>query len=135
MKSYLNEFDSAMSMNKEIASLDEESVRLTGLIDIARTLPVELLKTAECPIKGLSVVEGVPLIKGLPIQNLSTGEQLELAVDIAKALTGELGVILVDRFESLDSDSQGVFLEKCKASGLQYFITKVSDNDYEIKTY
>ena len=80
----------------------------------------------------LSVVDGVPLINGLPIKNLSTGEQLRLAVKIATHLAGDLKVILVDRLESLDDKTQKLFLEECRASGMQFFLTKVSDTEYNI---
>jgi len=132
MKSYISEYDNAMSYHKQVEELVLESHKLTEKIEIARSLPSELLKKVKSPIEGLSVKDGVPLINGLPIQNMSTGEQLELSVEIAKKLTGELGVILVDRLESLDTDSQNSFIEACKKSGLQYFMTKVCDSEYEI---
>lgn len=134
MKSFLNEYDSMMDIYNQIAVLQDKSILLTEKIEKARMLPGELLKQVKSPIAGLTVESGVPLINGLPIQNLSTGEQLELSVEIAKKLVGELGVILVDRLESLDTESQDNFLKACKESGLQFFCTKVSDTEYEIKS-
>lgn len=132
MKSYLNEYDNAMTIHKEVDSLVVQSDDLTKKIEKARTLPSELLQKVTSPIEGLSVVDGVPLINGLPIKNLSTGEQLRLAVKIATHLAGDLKVILVDRLESLDEQTQKLFLEECRASGMQFFLTKVSDTEYNI---
>ena len=95
-------------------------------------MPTELLRTVKSPVEGLSVVDGVPLIGGLPIQNLSTGEQLELSIKIAKQLSGELGVILIDKLECLDTESQERLIDSCKKSGLQYFMTKVNDGEYNV---
>lgn len=132
MKSYLNEWENAMTIHKEVDSLTIQSEELTKKIEKARTLPSELLQKVTSPIEGLSVVDGVPLINGLPIKNLSTGEQLRLAVKIATHLAGDLKVILVDRLESLDEQTQKLFLEECRASGYQFFLTKVSDTEYNI---
>jgi len=98
-----------MTIYKEIEQLTAESVTLTEKIEKARSLPGELLQKFSSPIENLSVVDGSPRINGLPIKNLSTGEQLALAVDIAVLLAGDLKVILVDRFESLDKTSQDLF--------------------------
>lgn len=46
---------------------------------------------------------GVPLIRGLPISNLSDGELLELCVDISVSKPGQLQIILVDGAERLDT--------------------------------
>ena len=135
MKNYLNEYDNAMTIYKEIEQLTADSVTLTEKIEKARSLPGELLQKFSSPIENLSVVDGSPRINGLPIKNLSTGEQLALAVDIAVLLAGDLKVILVDRFESLDKTSQDLFIKKCKESGCQFFLTRVSDTEYNIVSY
>lgn len=135
MKMYLNEFDNAMSINKEVGDLVADTQILTEKIEKARELPGELLEKFSSPIEGLSVVDGIPLINGLPIKNLSTGEQLELAVKIAIHLAGDLKVILVDRLESLDTESQKIFIEKCKESGCQFFLTRVSDCEYNVLSF
>lgn len=132
MKSYLNEYRQAMDLFSTIEGLEAYSASLTEKIEIARSLPTELLKKVDSPVEGLSVSNGVPLINGLPIQNLSTGEQAILAVDIAKQLAGELGVILVDKLECLDSESMEAFISSCKESGLQYFMTRVTDSEFDI---
>ena len=54
-------------------------------------------------IQAGQVKDGVPLIHGLPISNLSDGELLELCVDITVSRPGQLGIILVDGAERLDS--------------------------------
>jgi len=132
MKAFLHEYDSAMQIQKETETLFEKSETLTAKIEIARQLPATLLQFVQTPIEGLSVKDGVPLINGLPVQNLSSGEQLELAVKIAIQLAGDLGVILVDKLESLDERSQKLFIEACQKTNLQYFMTKVSDVEYNI---
>ena len=78
---------------------------LTDKIELARELPATILAQATIPVEGLTVKDGVPLIHGLPISNLSDGELLELCVDITVSRPGQLGIILVDGAERLDSVS------------------------------
>ena len=72
--------------------------------------------------------DGIPLIHGLPISNLSDGELLELCVDITVSKPGQLGIILVDGAERLDDRSRAALYERCKAKGLQLIATRVSDS-------
>ena len=83
-----------------------------------------------CNGKGtLTVENGVPLIRGLPISNLSDGELLELCVDISVSKPGQLQIILVDGAERLDKDSRERLYTKCKEKGLQLIATRVTDSD------
>ena len=78
---------------------------------------------------GLTVENGIPLIHGLPISNLSDGELLELCVDITVSKPGQLGIILVDGAERLDQGSRERLYAKCKDKGLQLIATRVTDSD------
>ena len=77
MKKHLNEYKRMKSMQDELETLEEHSKALTSKIELARELPGEILKTATIPVKGLTVKDGIPLINGLPVSNLSEGEQLQ----------------------------------------------------------
>lgn len=77
--------------------------------------------------------DGIPLINGLPISNLSDGELLELCVDITVSKPGQLGIILVDGAERLDDKSRSALYQRCKEKGLQLIATRVSDsNELEV---
>ena len=71
----------------------------------------------------------MPLINGLPVSNLSDGELLELCVDISTCKPGQLGIILVDGAERLDSESRQKLYDRCKEKGLQLIATRVTDSD------
>ncbi|MBU3102950.1 hypothetical protein [Clostridium gasigenes] len=128
MVGYLKDWDRIAEIRDGIlAGKEAYSNELTTKIDKARSLPQELLKTAKMPIKGISVdVEGNVRIGGMLIDNLSDGEKLELAMRVAKASCGELKVICMDRFESLDKDSQDELLIEMEADEYQYFVTEVA---------
>ena len=131
MQSYLRQWDMMIDIrDNKLASKERDSAVLTERITKARTMPSELLKTAHMPIDGISVDEkGLIRINGTLIGSLSDGEKLELAMKIAKAQAGELKVICVDRWESLDKKSQDLLLKDMENDEFQYFITQVFDTE------
>lgn len=133
MRKHLNEYRRMVEMQGEVERLTAESEEFTRKIELARELPGKILETASIPIQGLTVEDGIPLIHGLPISNLSDGELLELCVDITVSKPGQLGIILVDGAERLDDRSRAALYERCKAKGLQLIATRVSDsNELEV---
>ena len=129
MRSHLNEYRRMRDMQTELDELTASSQALTDKIELARELPAAILAQASIPVEGLTVEGGVPLIHGLPISNLSDGELLELCVDITVSRPGQLGIILVDGAERLDSVSRERLYAKCKAKGLQLIATRVTDSE------
>lgn len=59
MKGHINEWRRMLSIQEEVATLQKESNSLTEKIELARTLPGTILETAEIPIEGLSVKDGI----------------------------------------------------------------------------
>ena len=129
MRKHLNEYQRMISMQEEVEELTEQSAELTRKIELARELPAEILAQAAIPVEGLTVENGVPLIHGLPISNLSDGELLELCVDITVSKPGQLEIILVDGAERLDRESRERLYAKCREKGLQLIATRVTDSD------
>jgi exonuclease SbcC len=131
MKTHLNEYKRMVDMKKEITDLKLKSEALTVKIDRARNLPSEILKDAKIPVKGLTVNDGIPLINGLPISNLSDGEKLELCVDITISNSSGLSIVLLDGTEKLDEVSRNSLYAKCKEKGIQVIATRTT-NDNEL---
>ena len=107
---------------------------MTRKIELARNLPGEILKTATIPIEGFTVENGIPLINGLPVSNLSEGEQLNLCVDIALSKPNALQIILIDGAEKLSDENRQKLYEKCKEKGLQFIATRTT-NDSEMEVH
>ena len=102
MKKHLNEYNRMKTMQTDLDDLTAQSEALTQKIELARSLPGEILETATIPVEGMTVENGVPLIKDLPISNLSEGRQLELCVDIAISKPNALQIILLDGIEKIE---------------------------------
>ena len=131
MVGYLRDWDRIAEIRDgSLSSKQAYANELTSKIDKARNLPGELLKTAKMPIDGISVdVEGRVRINGTLIDGLSSGERLELAMKVAKAQAGELKIICMDKWESLDIDSQNKLLAEMTEDEYQYFVTEVMDTE------
>lgn len=133
MKEYISEYRSMMQMKEECEEFKAESEELTRKINIARTLPGKVLETATIPVQGLSVKDGIPLINGLPISNLSGGEKIELCIDITLAQKQNLEIVLIDGAEALDKESREKLYAKCKEKGLQIVAARTTDdNEFNI---
>lgn len=133
MKKHLNEYRRMRTMQADLDVLREKSKAFTEKIELARSLPGEILQEATLPVEGLTVENGVPLINGLPITNRSDGEKLELCVDVAIHSPSGWQIILIDGAEKLDDASRKRLYAKCKEKGLQFIATRTTnDNELEV---
>lgn len=128
MKSHINEWRRMLSLQGDIKNLTEKSASYTEKIEKARNLPGEILEKATIPIEGLSVKDGIPLINGLPVSNLSEGEKLDLCIDVAIQNPAGLQIILIDGVEKLSTEMRERLYHKCKEKGLQFISTRTTDS-------
>ena len=134
MRKHLNEYKRMKQMQADAENLNKLSEELTRKIELARNLPGEILKTASIPIEGFTVENGIPLINGLPVSNLSEGEQLSLCVDIALSKPNAMQIILIDGAEKLSDENRQRLYEKCKEKGLKFIATRTT-NDSEMEVH
>ena len=127
MKRHLNEYQRMKAMQSELEELKKKSDEFTRKIELARTLPGNILETAKIPIEGFTVENGIPLINGLPVMNLSEGEQLSLCVDVAISKPNGLQIILIDGTEKLATENREKLYAKCKEKGIQFIATRTTD--------
>ena len=129
MKAHVNEYRRMQGLQSDVEILKEESELLTERIEKARSLPGEILETAKIPIAGLTIKDGVPLINGLPVSNLSDGEKLDLCIDVAIQKPNGLQIILIDGVEKLSTPVREALYRKCKDKGLQFIATRTTDDE------
>lgn len=128
MKGHINEYERMIDLQKEVEDLSVESSDLTNKIEKARTLPGEILQNCSIPIDGLTVENGIPLINGLPVSNLSEGEKLDLCIDVSIQKPNGLQIILIDGAEKLSTGLREKLYAKCKEKGLQFIATRTTDD-------
>lgn len=128
MMKHLNEYYRMKNMQAELEKLKALSDEYTRKIELARALPGEILETAVIPIDGFTVKNGIPLINGLPVSNLSEGEQLSLCVDVAISKPNGLQLILIDGTEKLSAENREKLYGKCREKGIQFIATRTTDS-------
>lgn len=134
MKSHINEYKRMLDLSATVDGLVDRSEDLTRKIELARKLPSVILENAVIPVKGLTVKDGIPLINGLPVSNLSEGEKLDLCLDIAVSNPNALQIILIDGTEKLSTSNRKRLYQKCRDKGLQFIATRTTDSAEMIVT-
>ncbi|WP_248305769.1 AAA family ATPase [Clostridium perfringens] len=134
MQSFLREYDKMVDIRDGLLERKRKiAADYTVKIEKARKLPTELLKTASMPIEGISVdANGLIRINGTLIDGLSDGEKLELSLVIAKAQCGELKLICLDRFESLNEKERINLINQMVNDDYQYILTSTESDELEI---
>jgi hypothetical protein len=123
--------DTIASLETELESLEEEAAKQTKALCDIESYKLELL--GSLPIEGLEVRDGELFRDGVPFDRLNTAQQVDIAVEIAKVRAGELGVVCVDGLELLDNAFFEEFKARAEVSELQFFVTKVTDDEMSIQ--
>jgi DNA repair exonuclease SbcCD ATPase subunit len=129
MKAFINEYRRMVGLQDDVKRLKQESDNITAKIEKARSLPGEILASVKIPIDGLTIKDGMPLINGLPVSNLSDGEKLDLCIRIAVQREGALKMLLLDGIERLDTKSRDDIYRLLKNKGVQFIASRTTDDD------
>lgn len=129
MKNHINEYKRMVDLQAAVISLQEQSEDFTIKIEKARTLPGEILAVSNIPVQGLTIKDGIPLINGLPISNLSEGEKLELCISVAVQNENSLQMILIDGIERLATEKRENVYNRLKEKGVQFIATRTTDDE------
>ena len=124
--------DTIETLRTELELLEAESAQQTQALAAIEAYKAELL--SGLPIQGVEVIDGEIYREGVQFDRLNTAQQVDIAVEIAKLRAADLGIVCVDRIECLDAASLEEFRCRALESGLQLFVTRVSDDDFSIHT-
>jgi DNA repair exonuclease SbcCD ATPase subunit len=123
--------DTVKKMEVELDDLKQDELAQTKSLADINNYKLQLLDSL--PIPGLVVRDGEIYRDDIHFDRLNTAQQVQIAVEIAKMRAGDLGLICVDGLELLDKDAFEQFKVKALESGLQLFVTRVSDDDFAVK--
>lgn len=98
-------------------------------IDAIRKERLDLLKGADLPLPGLSVVDGELTFNDQHWDNMSGSEQLRVATAIVRKLKPECGFVLIDKLEQMDIDTMKEFGQWLEQEDLQALATRVSSGE------
>ena len=81
---------------------DDQYNKLSKQIDDVRQSKIDLLKTANLPLPGLSVEDGELIYNGYKWDNMSGSDQLKVSTAIVRKLNPNCGFVLLDKLEQMD---------------------------------
>lgn len=117
---------------------DELYKQASDKVDVERGKLGKLLAKVDLPVEGLVFDPDKGLLHdGQSVW--SDGEKRAIALKLAKALKGDLGVAVFENFSLMDKVNQDKLLKECEQAGFQVFVELVqsenveNDNVYFIK--
>ncbi|HQT96842.1 MAG TPA: AAA family ATPase [Thermodesulfobacteriota bacterium] len=117
-------------LRKEAEDAEEQAANLTFLVErFGSDLPAKALHEAKLPIAGLALSGDQVTVGEIPIDDLSTEEQMRITLSIARAMIPEDGVktICIDGWERVDEKRQAEFIRQAEGDGFQYWMTRVGE--------
>ena len=106
----------------------EKSEEFTGRLTAIKEYKSNLIINAGLPVPGLGFESGEVTFNGIPLSQASTAEQIEISCAICMASHPEIGILTLDvGWSELDSESKGVLLAWAEKSGIQIWVTRVTD--------
>ena len=124
--------ETVKQMEAELIDLKADADSQTKALDEIDAYKVELL--AALPIPGLEVVDGELFRDGVPFDRLNTSQQVAIAFEIARLRAGELKCICLDGLELMDKANFEALKEQAADADVQLFVTRVSDQQFQVKT-
>lgn len=107
----------------ELSVYEKQTAKITGL----RKSKDSALREAKFPLPGLKVTTTGTFFNDIPIKQLSSSENMKVAMSIAMALNEKFKVILVKEASLLDKENLKVIREMAKDGGYQVWLEMVSD--------
>jgi predicted nucleic acid-binding Zn-ribbon protein len=113
----------------ELAKAVADGQELTEAIALCDTLKESVLATANLPVEGLGFenVDGsyYVTVKGIPLAQCSSSQQLKVGMAIAVALNPKVRVCLIREGSLLDGASMDLIDEIAREHGVQCFVERV----------
>lgn len=101
----------------------------TSKIEKVRKDKLDLLKSADLPLPGLSVEDGELTYNGKKWDGMSGSDQLKVSTAIVRKLNPKCGFVLLDKLEQMDLNTLNEFGKWLESEGLQAIATRVSTGD------
>ncbi|MDR3599394.1 MAG: hypothetical protein P4L49_02745 [Desulfosporosinus sp.] len=117
-----------LAIQTEFNDLQKESEDYTSRLTAIKDYKDELIKAAKFPIDGLDFGGGSVLYQGLPFEQASSAQKLQVSLAIAMALNPELRVIRIDDGSLLDKAHMDVIEKMATENDFQIWMEVVDES-------
>jgi len=124
------QYKEKMEYKEELDELQEISDEYTEEIESVRDYKDEVMEKSEFPIDGLSFEDGEVYYNGIPFDQASATEKLEVGFAVMKANKPDLRVVLVDNGRTIDEENME-FLRKLAEEDDYLVLMEYMDTDEE----
>ena len=111
---------------KTLRAAQSKADDLTAQMQALQERKRAAIESANLPVSGLEFGDGELLLNGVPLEQLSSAEQLKLSMDIAMAENPKLRVILLKDASLLDPQSTDYVRRRAVQEGYQVWEERVS---------
>lgn len=122
------QYKEKLKLRQEYDLLNIESSELTKRIEECEFDKENAIRNAKMPLEGLSFSDGSVLYNGLPIEQISSAEQLKISMAMAMAMNPKLRVIRITDGSLLDSESMKTIESMSKEKDYQVWIEIVDES-------
>lgn len=112
----------------EYTKAKNESEALTERLDKIKEYKEELVKSAQFPVDGLDFGNGGVMYQGVPFEQASSAQKLQVSLAVAMALNPKLRVIRIDDGSLLDKKHMAIIEEMAKENDYQIWMECVDES-------
>lgn len=112
----------------QVEALQQEADDYTRRLEAIRDYKNELVATAKFPVEGLDFGGGGVLYQGVPFEQASSAQKLQVSLAIAMALNPKLRVIRIDNGSLLDSEHLAVIERMAAENDFQIWLEVVDES-------
>ncbi len=124
-----------LKQRKEYLKLVEDEGDMTAKIELERQAIADAIKSCEGPVKGLTYNDDVLLYNDVAVSpdDLSTSEIMELGIKLKMSENPDLGVLVIQRGESLGKSRLESIMELAAKNNWQILMEQVQRGQEKLK--
>lgn len=122
------QYQERLAKQEEVASQQAKADALTAQIDAIKNYKNEIIQNTKFPVPGLDFAHGGVTFDGVPFSQASTAQKMRVGIAIGMAANPELRVIMLDGYESLDSDQRTIVEKMAAENDFQVWTTAVDSS-------
>jgi DNA repair exonuclease SbcCD ATPase subunit len=105
-----------------------EATGLTDKIEAIKKYKTEIISNTKFPVPGLDFAGGGVIFNDKPFSQASKAQQMRVGIGIGMSANPDLRVIMLDGYESLDSDQRAIVEELAAEHDFQVWCSTVTNN-------
>ena len=111
-------------VDKHQTESDDLTAKLKKIVDYK----TEIIQNTKFPVPGLDFQHGSVYFNGQPFSQASSAQKIRVGMGVGMAANPELRVVMIDGYESLDSDQRRIVEEMAAERDFQVWTTAVSED-------